>query len=332
TIHRVHSPKKEWTRHSIGELLAFYLIARRRLKALHAQIQPDAIISVFTMPAGLLGAAWKQRYGVPYTVVLQGSDVPGYQPKRFALLHPMMQIVARYVWRRAAAVSAVSTPLAELARKTLPSGAFTVIPNGVDTGLFQTDEAPPHPGNDTIHLITVAQLIERKGIQHLIEAIASLPVEMRTRIRADVYGSGPFAASLEKQIQEAGVQEQIALRGLLEDKDLCAKLKAADIFVLPTQQEGLPLALLEGMASGLPCVTTPVGDIPKVMQGELEALLVPPANSDALRDKLQSLIADPERRHHLGAACHTAAQAYDWSAIWKQYEKHTETMVLSETA
>ncbi len=325
-VYRIPCPKKTWTRHSVLELLAFYRAGRCHMGALEDRLHPEAIIAIFTMPAGLLGAEWARRYGTPYITVLQGSDVPGYQPGRFALLHPIMRVVARYVWRRAAHVSAVSGPLAELARQTLPTREFGVIPNGVDTRVFHPAPEGSSRGDNTIRLITVAQLIERKGIQHLIEAMAGMPAETRARLQADVYGSGPYETVLRERIEQAGLQDTMTLKGLADEEVLAPELRAADIFVLPTQQEGLPLALMEAMASGLPCLTTPVGDIPQVLQGELAELLVPPAQPEKLRAALETLIDAPERRRTLGAACRVAAEAYDWSIIWSRYAAYVSAL------
>ena len=69
------------------------------------------------MPAGLVARKWFLKHGVPYTVVLHGSDVPGYQPNRFKLIHIPMQIVARMVWNKAKSIVAVGQPLKQLAHK-----------------------------------------------------------------------------------------------------------------------------------------------------------------------------------------------------------------------
>ncbi|MBT7067832.1 MAG: glycosyltransferase, partial [Verrucomicrobia bacterium] len=220
----------------------------------------------------------------------------------------------------------VSSPLADLAKQTLPSREFGVIPNGVDTRVFHPATEGDARDDSTIRLITVAQLIERKGIQHLIEAIAGMPAGTRARLQADVYGSGPYESVLREQIDKAGLQGTMTLKGLADEEVLAPELRAADIFVLPTQQEGLPLALMEAMASGLPCLTTPVGDIPQVLQGELAEMLVPPAQPEALRAALEALIDAPERRRALGAACRVAAEAYDWASIWSRYAAHVSAI------
>lgn len=318
-VTRLPCRKRAWGRHTVPELLRFYMAAAGQLDALHAELKPDYIIAVFTMPAGLVARRWAKRHAVPYTVVLQGSDVPGYQPDRFAPLHPAMRIVARSVWSAARHVVAVSTPLAHLARKTWPDATITVIPNGVDTRLFKP--SAEHTDGERVRIVALSQLIPRKGIQYLIHAVGGMSVADRERCAVDIYGSGPHQAALETQSREAGLTESVAFHGLLDRSKVADALRAAQIFVHPSTQEGLPLAVLEAMSTGLAVIVTPVGDVPKVVRDGVTGRLVPARDIGALRDALAELVGDVEQRRRLGLEARAAALSYDWSSIWNQHRR-----------
>jgi glycosyltransferase involved in cell wall biosynthesis len=321
-IIRIQCRKKEWARHSVPELVNFYTVAGKQVPRLNNEIAPDHILAVFTMPAGLVARKWSAVFGIPYTVVLQGSDVPGYQPGRFRLLHPLMRLVARRVWAGAHSVVAVSSPLAVLARKTWPHGNVQVIPNGVDTERFRPGKTRT---DEQIRIVVLAQLIRRKGIQYLVQALERLDASTREKCLVDVYGTGPFRTELEKMTQAAGLEEILTFHGLLEGEKTPDTLRNADVFVLPSLQEGMPLALLEAMASGLPAIATSVGDVPSAIEDGNTGLLVPPGDVEALGAALARIVTDQALRQRLGPAARKKAEDYDWKRIWARYAEGIES-------
>lgn len=316
---RVPARKTAWTHHTVGELASFYFSARTRLADVMASSAPDHVLAFFAFPEGELARLIHRRWRVPYTVVLQGSDVPGYQPRRFALLYPFLRPVVRRTWRAAAHVVAVSNRLRDLALETWPDGAVSVIENGVDTELFRP-AAPPRgaaPGGP-LRAVVVAQLIQRKGIQYLVEAVGGLRTAGRD-VQVEVYGSGPYEPELKDRVRALGLSTSVAFRGLTTHNELPRILREADVFVLPSLQEGLPLALLEALASGLPAVATRVGGIPTLLRDGVDGLLVDPADAGGLRAALQRLLDDGDLRQRLRAAARAAAERFSWRNIWRQY-------------
>jgi glycosyltransferase involved in cell wall biosynthesis len=105
------------------------------------------------------------------------------------------------------------------------------------------------------------------------------------------------------------LSESVRLVGLLAGQQKLAALQRADIFVLPSHTEGLPNAMIEAMAAGLPVIVTPVGSIPDVVTHEDNGLLVPPRNAPALAAALRYLIVSAERRQQLGHAAYASARS-----------------------
>ncbi len=319
-IIRVPTRKREWSHHTVLELISFLAAARRMLTELVAEVQPQHVLAHFTLPAGALARSIRRQLGIPYSVVLHGSDVPGYQPTRFGALYRLTAVWARSIWRDAANVIAVSNSLQELAARTWPEGKITVIGNGVDTARFQGLE----PAEEVVskpwkRIVVVAQLIERKGIQHLLAALATLPADEQLEWRCDIYGTGPYRPELEAICHRQGLTERVTFHGLADYDRIPRLLAAADVFVLPALQEGLPLALLEAMAAGCPVVATAVGGIPAVIEEGRNGWLVPPSDVEALRRAITRILHRPTEARRMGAAaCETAAQ-YDWSIVWENY-------------
>lgn len=314
---RVPARKKKWANHTVPELLSFLNSASRNIEIR----RPDWILAHFTLPGGEVARRLAAKFDVPYSVVLHGADVPDSQKGRFGLLYPMVKPLVRRVWRQAAHVIAVSGTLRDLALRTWPGGRMDVVPNGVDVDRFQpVEREEDRPRDKNIVVLVVARLIEIKGIQHLLTALSLLPEPLRQKIDLQVCGTGPYEADLRRQADRLGNTAQVHFAGLLPYEQIPVRLQEADIFVLPSLQEGLPLSLLEAMASGLPVVATAVGGIPNVLRDEENGLLVPAADSQSLCGALARLLADPALRRRLGGAAHRDAMAWSWAAMWKRYE------------
>jgi len=152
--------------------------------------------------------------------------------------------------------------------------------------------AMPRTGNCTgpVTLLLVGSLAQMyKGPDVLIEA-ADICLKQGLDVRVLIIGEGQYRASLEARVSRLGLASRIRFGGHV--KDLQAELDRADVFVLPSRTEGLPRAMIEAMARGLPCIGTTVGGIPELLSADD---LVPPGDAMALAEKLRSVIQQPGR-------------------------------------
>jgi glycosyltransferase involved in cell wall biosynthesis len=314
--------KRRWTRHTVFELAHFRRVACRGVPAIADAVKPDYILAHFTLPAGDVARRLGAARGIPFGVVLHGSDVPGYQPRRFGLLYPLVRPCVRAVWQSAHRRIAVSRPLAALARQTWPGGEIDVVGNGVDTLLFSPAGRTNGDRPLSMRLLVVAQLVRRKGLQYLADALLRLPEVIRVRASVEIYGTGPEELMLRRRFGRTGVP--VAFKGVVASEDLATAFREADLFVLPSLEEGLPLALLEAMASGLPVVAAAVGGIPSIVQHGENGLLVQPAAERPLVEALELLASDPDRRRRLGEAARRTAEHHGWDRVWRRYRQVME--------
>lgn len=171
---------------------------------------------------------------------------------------------------------------------------ITVQPNAVDSDAFQP-ATQRHKGPPRIAF--VGRLIQNKGPQYLVEAVPELARAV-PGVEVWFIGDGPMRASLEARTRALDVEESVQFFGTREDVDQL--LQAVDIFARPSLMEGLPLTVLEAMATGLPVVATPVGGTPEVVKDGTNGLLVPPSDVDALAQALIRLATNPGLRQQLG--------------------------------
>lgn len=200
-------------------------------------------------------------------------------------------------------------------------GKITVINNGVDINRYRITEDKSGIreslgyGEDDLLVITVAILKEQKGHRYLISAAAELIPEY-PKLKFLLAGDGILKDDLIRLVDSNGIGENFHFLGIRED--IPELLAACDYFILPSLWEGLPMALIEAMASGLPIVATEVSGSKQVMNDGKTGLLVPPGDSHALAQALTKLISQPN------FACEMANSARERIQESYSVEKQTD--------
>ena len=192
-----------------------------------------------------------------------------------------------------------------------PPGRVELVYHGLDLDRF-----PPHrtvrgaaDGGDARHavrILSVARLVEKKGTDVLLEALARLPAALHWRFVH--IGGGPLAAKMRRRARALGIAQRITWRGALAQEELLTEYRAADLFALACRvardgdRDGLPNVLVEAQSQALACVATRVSAIPELIHDGATGVLVTENDVPALAAALEALIRSPERRRALGDA------------------------------
>jgi glycosyltransferase involved in cell wall biosynthesis len=205
------------------------------------------------------------------------------------------------VVRRAVAISGAVR--ARLIEGGVPADMIQLIPSAVDPELLypQHGRAATRAAaglGETPLLLVVAALVQRKGVDLLLSALARLADE-GLRPALWIAGQGPARPALERQARELGLEGRVRFLG--QRSDVADLLSACDVFILPSRHEGLGVAALEAMAAGRPIVATRVGGLAEAVVHERTGLLVPPEDPAALAAALARLLRDPALRARLAA-------------------------------
>ena len=200
---------------------------------------------------------------------------------------------------------------AELEAAGCPGGRIAVIPNGVDLTRFHPDPAARTAGGrrqlglpDGPLVVFAGRLDPQKGLHTLLAALRA-PALAAAGVHALLLGDGPQRADLAQAVAQDGLADRVLFRGVVED--VAPYLRTADVFAFPTLGEGMPNALLEAMATGLPCVASAVGGCRDVLTDGATGLLVPAGEAAAFQAALEALVASAALRTRLGAAARQAA-------------------------
>lgn len=179
---------------------------------------------------------------------------------------------------------------------------FEICPLGVDVSHYNADTSDGTKVGDTpFTILCVGRLTPAKGQHNLIEAAAMLRDWGRS-FRVIIVGSGPDEDSLRNCVNALGLNEQVIFTGPQNAEQVQTLYRHSDVFALPSFAEGIPVVLMEAMASGVPCVTTRITGIPELIRDGIEGLLVTPSDTLELADSLASLMDDPQLRKDLAAA------------------------------
>jgi glycosyltransferase involved in cell wall biosynthesis len=193
--------------------------------------------------------------------------------------------------------------------------SVAVVPNAV---LIPAPHGPK-PDNRLLRVLSVGRLARQKGHDLLIDAWARLaPQFPNWHLR--IVGEGPLRSSLEEQAARLGLSASVSLPGMVQD--VAAEYRAASIFVLPSRFEGFPNALLEAMACGCtPIATSDAGASGEVIQPEVNGILVPTENSEALSDALSQLMLDSKLRQRYSSEAATVAARYAPDRIFRLWRQ-----------
>ncbi len=268
------------------------------------------------VPAGVMSYALKLSHGLPYIVSLQGPDVPGFEA-RYNYLYPALKPLLRIIWKNAAFVTAISREHRDLALRALPSLTIPIVYNGVDTAQFHPADTPR--ACDTLTLLCVGRLIERKGQHHLLRAFGRLRALQQQPPRLILAGTGDAHASLQKLAQDLGITDAVDFLGFVPREQMAALYRQTDIFVLPSQNEGMSIALLEAMASGLPVVVTQTGGTSELVSDAINGRVVQWADVDGLTNALAPMVSDAGLRQRMGRTGRERAERFSWPEITREY-------------
>jgi glycosyltransferase involved in cell wall biosynthesis len=256
------------------------------------------VVHANSSKAGILGRVAAALARVPIRVF----TVHGWAFKAYSGLASRLYLWADRAMRPLTSVTicvADNELRAGLAAGTCSAGRTVVIRNAVDV---RAARRAPLNGRPPA-IMSVGRLKEPKDFVGLVRALGRLE---RGSFRAQIVGDGPDRGAVEAELARLGLHGSVELAGTVED--VAERLAAADVFVLSSYSEGMPMSVLEAMAAGLPVVATAVGGLPELVVDGETGLLVPPGRQEELAAALRRVVDDEELRRRLGAAGRARAE------------------------
>ncbi len=304
-------PLKIWYK-NVGDL---HLQVARRLIAKH-DIHFDIIHCHFAYSSGYVGEKLKEKFSVPLIITAHGFDVYDL-PFRDAFWKKRI----RQTLESADRIITVSKKNKACIRRLKVKTPVDLIPNGFQEELFypmDKMEARIELGLSEHKkiIVTVGNLITIKGHNYLIDALVSL-LSQGEKPLCYIIGSGGLKTKLKQQIKKLGLQETVFLVGALRHDEIVTWLNAADLFVLPSLNEGNPTVLFEALACGCPFVGADVGGVSEIIVDDKLGYLFQPGNVKDMTEVLGGALA----RVWESEVILEKAQNYSWGRLAEEIIK-----------
>ncbi len=317
---RIHIYRLPVRRHDIhhasnAELVIYSARALWHSLRMHITRPYDQCMAWSAVPAGGTALALRRLTGLRYLVRVCGPDIPGFE-ERYGALYPLLTPLIKAVWHAADIVVAKCEGEAGMIHAVDPGVPVMLIPNGVDLTSFrkssQKDDSIP------LRLLCVARLIERKGQHHLLEAVKRL-ADQGVNVTLDLIGTGDAHARYCELAHHLGIAGRVNFRGYIPREEIANHYSAADVFVLPSFNEGMSVATLEAMASGLALVVSRTGGTADLVVDNVNGLTFDWGDIPALTGHITRLAGDRDLVRRMGAAARLRAGMFSWESAADRY-------------
>jgi GalNAc-alpha-(1->4)-GalNAc-alpha-(1->3)-diNAcBac-PP-undecaprenol alpha-1,4-N-acetyl-D-galactosaminyltransferase len=288
----------------------------RQLRSVIAASRPELVIS-FTDRMNVLTLLASAR--APWPVLIAERSDPRRQR-----MPRVWEWLRRWTYPRCAAAVVQTETVASCVRElvgrrpvfTIPNAAF---PSPVD------DDQENLPGRRRPYLVALGRLSPEKGFDLLIEAFARI-ADRHPDVDMKIIGEGPCRTALEAQAASLGVTDRVELAGWVAQP--APALQHGLLFVLPSRWEGFPNALLEAMASGLPAVGSASNSgTDQIIRHEVDGLLVPPEDVEALAAGIDRLLSHPELRQQMSSRAREVIQRFEAKNFFDRWDHVVASLV-----
>ena len=281
--------------------------------------KPDVIHAHFAMPTGVLAWLAHLLTGLPYVLTAHLGDVPGGVPEQTDKLFRVAGWLARLIWKNAAATTAVSGFVQALAEKSYRRPVVKIL-NGIRLGdeisdfRFQiSDCSRPR------HFVFLGRFNPQKCPAFAVDALAAIADLPNWRLT--MIGDGPLMPEVMERIAFHKLQDRITLTGWLDTAAVGEILKSADVLLMPSLSEGMPVAAVEALKHGLAIVGSDIPGLYDVIDNGVNGYLVELGERDAFAHKLRWLLTSDETLLAMQNASRKKARAFDLAVIGGQYEE-----------
>jgi len=282
----------------------------------------DVIHSHWIIPQGFCGAIIKKIHKKKHLMTIHAGGI-------FALKKlPFKRAVANFIVKNCDAITVVSSlnkkVLLEIISPNLRKNTeekIKILPMGVSVKGFKKKS---EEDKKELNILFIGRLAEKKGVKYLLDAMPKVFAE-KPMTRLFIAGDGPLKEKLEKQVKELKITENVVFEGYVSGKNKLNAFSKADLVVVPSiidklgDQEGMPVTVLEGFASGSPVIASNVGGIADVIDNGINGFLVEQKNSNQIAEKILLLINSPNLRRKLRINALNTIKKYDWKEIGKKY-------------
>lgn len=304
------------------KLLAYVIKVTIILK----HIEPDIVQTKGIMDA-IPAYFAKCLFKTPYTLTIHGD--PSYEnSNQLGILS--LSNITKNLWsqfpqvKHADTLVSLTKPAHNSILELLHREAI-VIPNGVDNSKFCPDISKRDIRTKNFDIVSVGTLSPEKGFEYAIKSMKIITKKI-PQAHLTIIGDGPLHSEHVKLIKESYLQDSVTLTGNRPHREIAGFMQKSHVFLLSSVSEGMPIALLEAMACGLPIVSTPVSISPEIITRWKNGYIVPYRDPDGIAEAVIRIYANNEI-DNLSERSLTVSQSYTWKSVAKQYISEFEKIL-----
>jgi glycosyltransferase involved in cell wall biosynthesis len=310
---RLRTGRRSASRASFLSMLSYVVAAGVKGMLLVRTWKPDVLHAHFAVPTG--AAAWlvSRLTGIRYVLTVHLGDVPGGVPEKTSSWFRWVGRLTPPIWRRAAAVVAVSEHTRDLARRRYDV-PIRVVPNGVPLD-GRPRQAAPVASPPVIAF--VGRFQRQKDPLFAVELLAEIG---DAPWQAVLVGDGPLRPAVEERIRQAGLSGRVRLTGWLEPEAADRELAAADILLMPSHAEGLPVVGVQALVHGVAIVGSRVGGLSELIVDGVNGYGLTPGDRHGFVRAMRSCLENRTLLAGLKAGSYSMASAFDVAKVAETYE------------
>ncbi len=330
-VRRLRALRRREDTCSVPEMAAWVAVAISALLGEIRRWKPDVLHVHFAVPTGAVAWVASKITGVPYVLTAHLGDVPGGVPEQTGNLFRWIQPFTVPIWRGAAATTAVSSFVAGLAQRAY--GADGILPRVILNGI----ELPQPPLLEVHHpprLLMVGRMSLQKNPLLAIRALALL---RELPWRCTMIGDGPLLAEVREEAERLGISERVEFKGWATADEVNDSMRQADILLIPSLSEGLPMVAVEALTQGVAIVGSRIGGLADVTRESDESdepgklgesgeqqnarLFDLAEGPQGMADALTPLLKDPQSLMRAREASLALAPRFDLNKVLDDYEE-----------
>lgn len=320
-IIRLKSKRKHLYRSNPIEMLSWARKAKQFLSDYLKTVSFDICISNFTIPGGEVGLFVKNEFGIPYVIVSHGHDVPWFFPNQMFFYHAITFFWIKKIVSHSLGVFVQSEAMRKNAIRFIGKDAAPVfkVPNGCNIDKFVPDYSKK---SDVFKLLFSCRLVSQKDPITFLKAIEIFDSYGIDYI-ATIAGDGPYLKKMIKFVKEKNLSGKVIFKGWLNSQKMIEEYQSASLFVAPSLQEGMSIAIMESISCGLYTMTTPVSENVELIKENINGEIFQSKDHELLAEKLKCFYQNkflngykiPEDQINV------FKDSYNWEGIIEKYKK-----------
>lgn len=322
TVIRLKAKRQFKHKSSVGEMLSWVHESKRFLKEYCIKNKFDICFANFAIPGGIVALYLKKAFGLKYTIISHGHDIPWRFPKQMRLFHMATYFRIRKICRGSEANFMQTAEMMQNINSFIGNryaNKNVLIPNGIDTRRFKPDYTKR---GSKFKIVFTGRLVEQKDPFTFLKTI-KLFSAISSDIEVVVLGDGILLSKMKEYVKANKLQNIVGFKGWVPKAEMVQQYQSASVAIVTSLFEGMSIAVMEALACGCYLISTPIDGIKEIISTDVNGVIVDFGSSKEIAVQLEKYYNEKHKKNYAipDSVTSKLANTYDWDNIVPQYEK-----------